>query len=245
MKLIIPDVRELLFSALEKSDYSVLIDSILHLGGRPIIFAGAVRDAMLAVETGNAQFRPRDFDIGIEGLEKKAFQKLFDSLGANANRYGGYHINRDGLPPIDVWRLEETCGIRLLKVPYHQVNVLRSFLINLNAIAFDAHTGFVYDHGCLKTIKSKQVDLVPDALLHSHATFAAKSFLISLRFGLPLTSNLQDFVGTFIEPESFWHEFNKIFGEAENTFTESAFADIRRMHPKLLINRTELPQDRS
>jgi hypothetical protein len=79
-------------------------------GGRPILFAGAVRDELYAALTGIPAL-PRDYDIGVAQMSRDCFVAFANSLGAARNRYGGYQFHaRDGLN-IDLWRIEDTVGI--------------------------------------------------------------------------------------------------------------------------------------
>src|SRR6266446_2329478 len=79
----------------------------LHSGpGRPYVFAGAVRDALLSVVE-RKRILPKDFDIGIDGLTKTEFNRIVSALKGRPNRYGGYRVRLRSGNVADIWRLEE------------------------------------------------------------------------------------------------------------------------------------------
>src|SRR5262249_48782308 len=158
------------------------------------LFAGAVRNAIFEIEHGVALGLPRDFDVGLIGTPRKAFDGLLTDLGARPNRYGGYRLTPPSAPPIDVWRLEETLCLRVHNAPCEVVNVLRSFVLDINAIVFDPLSGFFQGCGAVEAIRARRVGFVADVLVHSHATFAAKALLSAIRFSFDVTAPLERFV---------------------------------------------------
>jgi len=228
----IPDLKNVLYKTLEQSAISSIIDSILHSGGKPILCAGAVRDALISIEKGGTLSKPHDLDIGIAGLDRRRFDHLFRGIGAVPNKYGGYVVE-EAECPLDIWRLEETCGIRVHGLQAFESNVLRSFVIAFNSVAFDLYTGRLNDYGCLQAIRSKQIDLNSDALLHGHSTFAAKALILSARLCLPLSASMRSFVAEFVEPQCFWHEFSKVFGLGHDN-AALAFAELISRYPKIM-----------
>ena len=120
--------QKLLRAEIRAAGLDVIIKN-LHSGpGRPYVFAGAVRDALLSVIE-KKRIVPKDFDIGIDGLTKAQFAKIGSQLKGQPNRYGGYRIRLRSRNVADIWRLEETIGIRLRHRSSSIENVLRSFVL--------------------------------------------------------------------------------------------------------------------
>src|SRR5205814_1503737 len=88
----IPDARDLLLNGLGGSGVTALTEAALLCNARPLLFAGAVRDAILTIEHRRAPSLPRDFDVGLLGLTRETFDGLLRELRAQPNRYGGYRL---------------------------------------------------------------------------------------------------------------------------------------------------------
>ena len=88
-KLTIPTARDLVVNLFDSAGTTGIIEYLARQGGRPIVFAGAVRDALISVEWGTPARLPRDMDIGVYGLKQEDFHRLARNLGATQNRYGG------------------------------------------------------------------------------------------------------------------------------------------------------------
>lgn len=67
---------------------------------------------------------------------------VFQAFGRR-NRHGGYLLPAEGAPNWDVWRLEETIGLRKTGAPCSIENVVRTFNLDCNAVAMDLTTGLV------------------------------------------------------------------------------------------------------
>ncbi len=204
--------RDLLFDALKASGATALIEAALACNGRPLLFAGAVRDAVFTVEHGTEVRSPRDLDVGLVGMPREAFDGLLRELGAEPNRYGGYRVIQLGAPPLDVWRLEETLGLGVHNAPCELVNILRSFVLDINAIVFDPLSGFFHACGAVEAIRARRVGLTEGVLLHSADTFAAKAILSAIRFSLTPSASLEQFVWRYLRPATLAYEVSKSFG---------------------------------
>jgi hypothetical protein len=207
-----PDARDLLLLGLTGSGVTPLLEATLAHRARPLLFAGAVRDAIVAVEYGTRSSTPRDFDIGLLGLTQETFDGLLRDFGAEPNRYGGYRLVPSAAPPIDVWRLEQTVGLRLHRAPCAIVNVLRSFVIDINALVFDPLSGLFHELGALDAIRARRISIVRNALLHSTATFAAKALLAATRLSFDMSPPLHRFVLDHENPSTTAYEASKVFG---------------------------------
>lgn len=213
--LTVPAARDVLLVWFRASEVGALIEAVWKCGARPLVFAGSVRDAVrwtqLEVEGGNRL--PRDFDVGILGMSRRSFDNLLGDLGAVRNRYGGYRVLERGHPAIDVWRLEETWGLRITNSSASLINVLRSFVLDVNAIAFDPHTELFYDWGSIRAITARSLGIAREPILHSHSTFAAKALLSSMRWSASLTPELARFVRRYLDINALAYEAKKAFGQ--------------------------------
>jgi hypothetical protein len=191
----------------------LFIEAAVRGNARPLLFAGAVRDAIFTVEHGMPISLPRDFDIGLLGMPRKIFDGFLGELKAQPNRYGGYRLEQQTSTPIDVWRLEETLGIRIHEAPCAVTNVLRSFVLDVNALVFDPLAGLFQDCGAIAAIQARRINLVAGALLHSTATFAAKAVVTATRFSLETAEPLTHFISNHHLPSTTTYEATKVFGD--------------------------------
>jgi len=204
----IPGARDVLHRWIEDSGVAVLLDLIDAAGCSSYVSAGAARDA-IRYSQGLEATEPRDFDIAIEGLQGSLFSALMSEFGGTRNRYGGYRLNLANGGGCDVWRLESSCGLRAAKVAPSLSNMLRTFVFDLNSVAFDASTGLFYDNGCLRALRSKSLGLADEAIVHSEGWFAAKAVSLQLRFGLSLQRPIRQLIRTKLTRASLMHELNK------------------------------------
>jgi hypothetical protein len=65
---------------------------------------------------------------------------------------GGYVFVSDALPTWDLWRLEDSIGLRKTNTPCSIDNVLRTFNLSCNAIALDIRTAIFVDAGAINAI---------------------------------------------------------------------------------------------
>ncbi|PYT29341.1 MAG: hypothetical protein DMG57_11985 [Acidobacteria bacterium] len=105
------------------------------------------------------------------------------------NRHGGYVLRGEPAPAWDVWRLEDTIGLRKTGTPCSIENVLRTFNLDCNAIALDLGTGLFLDGGAIKAIHQKRIGFVRGVIRHSEETFAAKALILDLRLKYTLAAS--------------------------------------------------------
>ena len=172
--------------------HEILVD-VRAFGGRPFLFAGVVRDTLYSSLTGVPAI-PRDYDVGVAQMSSECFVAFASSRGAARNRYGGYQFNaRDGLN-VDLWRIEDTVGVLAASCKPTVTNVLRSFVIDLNAIAYDPADSVIHDEGCLPALVKREIGVVRGAIMHDHANFAGRALALKSRFDFRLSKELQDLV---------------------------------------------------
>ena len=171
--------------------------------------AGALRDG-IAAYYGDRSGDPRDFDIAIANVSREIFDDVLSGLGKR-NRHGGYVLSSQSDTNWDVWRLEETIGLRKTGSPRSLENALRSFNLNCNAIALDVRTGLFLDAGAIEAIRYKQLGFAQDAIRHSIDTFAAKALLLQLRLKYQVTDEMQRFVAQNLCVPTLLYEAVKVF----------------------------------
>jgi hypothetical protein len=205
------DAENQMLALLACADTQGLIRQFHQKRGRVYVFAGAVRDVLTWQEHGGKPCLPRDLDVGVSGLPKVDFDQIMTEAGAIANRFGGYRWKLQNSPPWDVWRLEDTIGLRLTRTRFSLENVLRSFVLDCNALAFDIDTGEFLHLGGLESIRHKRVDIARHAILHSQATFAAKALMLELKHSQSLSPALMVFVKHHLDRNALLHEAQKNF----------------------------------
>jgi hypothetical protein len=185
-----------------------LLSDLVKLGGRPFVMAGAVRDSV-AIDIKAWPVRsPRDVDIGVEGLRKQLFAEIMRSYGAQPNRYGGYRLPCWSPRYWDIWRLEETVGLRASTEVKSVENVLRSFVLDCNAIAYDVLLDRFIDLNARTSIVRSEISLLRNAIVHDEAVFAAKALLSHHTLRMQLTPTLTGFVSTHLNSSCLIHELS-------------------------------------
>jgi hypothetical protein len=203
-------VQHRILDSLYHGSRSALLEEFLKRNAKIYILAGAVRDAIAVLYEGRGDGRPRDFDIAIAGIQREDFNDVLASFGVR-NRHGGFVLREQELPTWDVWRLEDSIGLRKTGSSFSLENVLRSFNLDCNAIALDVKTGVFTDAGAIESIRRRQAGFVESAIRHSHTTFAAKALLIQLRFGYSVSVPMERFIKRHLEKDTLVYESLKIF----------------------------------
>jgi hypothetical protein len=206
-------VRDAVFSAINMDIRAEALHEFFKRGAHIFILAGALRDAIAAHYEGEGTGDPRDLDIAVANVSRELFDEVLIGLGRR-NRHGGYILSQPGSPDWDVWRLEETIGLKKTGAPRSLENMLRSFNLNCNAIALDVRTGLFLDAGAIEAIRHKRLGFADDVLYHSADTFAAKALLLHLRLNYQLTDEMRLFVAANLQPGSLLHETSKVFPSA-------------------------------
>jgi hypothetical protein len=202
-------VRDAVFTAINTDVRAEVLHEFFKRGAHIFILAGALRDAIAAYYEGEGAGDPRDFDITVANITRETFDNVLLGLGKR-NRHGGYVLSRPDSPNWDVWRLEETIGLRKTGARGSLENVLRSFNLNCNAIALDVRTGLFLDAGAIEAIRHKRLGFAENAIRHSVDTFAAKALLLHLRLKYQFTDEMQHFVARNMQSDSLLYETAKV-----------------------------------
>lgn len=190
----LPASRDSLYELFRAVDCASFLDKLLSAGASVYLTAGAVRDTLSRIEAGSSVPRPRDLDFCVADLPRSAFDRLCTECSGTRNRFNGYRLRTAAGVSLDVWRQEESIGLRRTGAPSSLANVLRSFVVDCNAVAFDVDTGFFYDHGGLRAIEDRTMGFAQSAILNSHDVIAAKALVLSFRNGLALGPEFADYI---------------------------------------------------
>ena len=203
-------VRHHIVDSIGQDSRSSLLEELLKRDAKIYVLAGAVRDAIASLCEGQGHGAPRDFDLGVAGINNEDFNYILAAFGLK-NRHGGFVLREQGRSTWDVWRLEDSIGLRKTGSIFSLENVLRSFNLDCNAIALDLKTGMFIDAGAIESIRRMRVGFVESAISHSHATFAAKALLAQLRFRYSLSHPMQRFIRRHLEKDTLVYESLKAF----------------------------------
>jgi hypothetical protein len=196
--------------SLYRTSRSTILDELFHRGAKIHVLGGAVRDSIAFEFDREADWAPRDFDIGVSAIEPAEFEYLLSAFGEK-NRHGGFVVKEQGFPTWDLWLLESSIGLRKTGAPFSLENVLRSFNLDCNAVALNVRTGVLSDSGAIEAIRRKRVDFVSYVLKHSLGTFAAKALLTEVRFGYALSAALASLIETRLDSNTLMYESRKVF----------------------------------
>jgi hypothetical protein len=203
-------LTEEILSSLHEDSRGALLREFLRHGAKVYVLAGAVRDVFVLDCRGKGEAVPRDFDIGISQVSRALFDSVVHGFGER-NRHGGYVLKEALRPQWDVWRMEDSIGLRKTGTPYTLENVLRTFNLNCNAIAMDIHKGELLDAGVVEAVRRQELSFLRNRIVHSRGTFAAKAVLLQLRFGWSMSAELERFVGKHLTHRALLHEALKVF----------------------------------
>jgi hypothetical protein len=219
--------RDQVLESLYQSPRATILEEFFRRGARIYVLGGAVRDVIASDFGQQSGWAPRDVDLGVIGVAAPEFEYVLSGV-ARKNRHGGFVLEAAGKPTWDIWRLENSIGLRKTGTAFSLENVLRSFNLDCNAIALDIRAGLIVDDGAINAIRRRQVGFVPNVIRHSRETFAAKALLTQLRFGYSTSSGLDLLIETHLERASLLYESRKVFpGLAVLSSPSSAFPVAR------------------
>jgi hypothetical protein len=209
-RLLLNSISDRILIALYSDPRIAILQEFLRHDAQIYVLAGAIRDALDSEYQGTGQLCPRDVDIAVSNVSREFFTSLAAAHGVR-NRHGGYVLAGHALPSWDLWRLDDSIGLRKTNTPCSVENVLRTFNLSCNAIALDIRTAIFVDAGAINAVHKKHLSFVKNAITHSQSTFAAKALLSQLRFSYTLDSELRNFVAEHLDYTALLHESVKAF----------------------------------
>lgn len=197
------------FRAILSTPAGDLLSECVRAGGHPFVMGGAVRD-VVAQELTSWPARPsRDVDVGVAGLRRERFTGIMKAYKGKRNHYGGYRFCSNNGPSWDVWRIEDTVGLKGSQEAKSVENVLRSFVLDCNAIAYDILQDCFLDLSARASILRAELSLIRGAILHDEPIFAAKALVCRFTLPMNLSPILTRFVGAHLTRSSLKHELSK------------------------------------
>lgn len=164
-----------------------IVQIAVSSGWKVGLFGGLPRDAALRGE----QASPRDLDIVLSGATLSEIQDAYRPYLVRKNKYDGIILNVEGIEA-DVWPLEETWGIRQLKIQNPSfASLLDTTFFNLEAIVVEIEKGgrTLHEGGFLQAIKDQELEINysdnPYPLL-----CLTRAIVLAKRFGLQFGPNL-------------------------------------------------------
>lgn len=199
---------------LDKLSYQVL--ELIASRCDVFIFSGVIRDFL----TGEYEYS-RDFDCVINGplLKERTIIDYLKESTYKTNNFGGLKIKRPNLI-IDVWRLQDTWGIKEMKADVNPNSLIKSAFFNFSAIVYDfKREKFIFDENFCKFLENRSMDVVyeenpniPLCLINIYHYNHKYLFSISLRMagwmkchyvnGMDLESIQRKHFGRVIYPQS-------------------------------------------
>lgn len=140
---------------LDQLSYEVL--ELIARQNDVFIFSGVIRDFL----TGNYEFS-RDFDCVVNGtfLKDSSIIDYLRNSTYKLNSFGGLKIKRQNLV-IDIWKLQDTWGIKEMKADINPNSLIKSAFFNFSAIVYDfKREKFIYDENFCMFLLTKTMDVV-------------------------------------------------------------------------------------
>jgi hypothetical protein len=209
-RLFLNSISDRILIALHSDPRVAVLQEFLKHDAQIYVLAGAIRDALASEYHGADQLGPRDIDIAVSNVSREFFTSLAAAHGAR-NRHGGYVLAGHTRPTWDLWRLEDSIGLRKTNTPCSLENVLRTFNLSCNAIALDIRTAMFVDAGAIDAVRKNRLSFVRNAIAHSKSTFAAKALLSQLRFAYTMDFALHNFVAEHLDYTALLHESLETF----------------------------------
>ncbi|HEY6332217.1 MAG TPA: hypothetical protein VI756_23010 [Blastocatellia bacterium] len=125
------------------------------------LVGGVVRD--LALRELKEINRPvGDVDLAVVGASSKAeVEAALGDLPRKVNRMGGLKIRvRKEGPVFDLWRVEDHLNVGESGPPFTIEKLLRYFLLDIDALAWDTANLNLYDYGGIASIEAERIDLL-------------------------------------------------------------------------------------
>lgn len=138
-------------------DFSYQILSLVSEQGDVFIFSGVIRDFF----TGDYECT-RDFDCVVDGtfLRDSSIIDYLRNSKYQLNSFGGLKIRRPNLV-IDIWRLQDTWGIKEMNADVNPNSLIKSAFFNFSSIVYDfKREKFIYDENFCKFLSTRTMDVV-------------------------------------------------------------------------------------
>ena len=210
-----------------------VVGRITERGWRGYIVGGMLRDIMLAPSM-NAL--PRDIDLIVVGPSQAALQDAFFDLTVRKTRFGGLHLVRpfeDGIPAkdrsdvlFDLWRLEDTWGLREQGLLPTIENFVKTPFLNIDSAAMELFPANgrekLVEFGFFEALTTRTLDIN-----YSRNPFPLVCIVRSLLMAAKLDFALSHRLAAFVCGYSRWGTFDDLmqaqishYGQGSCTATE-------------------------
>lgn len=146
-----------------------VLDRFMSRKWRSYVVGGTLRDIMLAP----AWAFPRDIDIVVDGPTREDMEGVLADLTVRRTRFGGLHLvkpfvddsgaRQSGEILLDVWRLEDTWGIRANGFAPTIENFVRTPFLNIDSVAIELCSRTTYrqivEHGFFRSLATRTLEI--------------------------------------------------------------------------------------
>jgi poly(A) polymerase-like protein len=178
---------------------------------RTYVVGGAIRDLLL----GPKGSWPRDVDVIVDGCSTRQLEAVFEDILIRRNRFGGLHLKRtvgtggaiaarvDLL--FDVWRLQDTWGIKARHLAPTISNFLATPFLNIDSIAValsdDSGQPTVYERGFFQAVRTRTLEINNEPNPFPFVC-AARSLILAATLNFRLGTRLAHFIHTLMATAS-------------------------------------------
>lgn len=163
---------------------------LLEVNNDVIVFSGVIRDYML--HRIDETIRDIDIVVAKQGYTEDMIG-LIQSYPYRVNSFGGVKMVI-GDQVLDLWRLEDTWGIRNEGYRSSAKSLVKTSFFNFSAIAYDLDEERFYIHKAFRRfLKDKRIDILYDKNPNVPLCIVNSKFY-SERLGMPLGKNLKSWI---------------------------------------------------
>jgi len=165
-----PSQTDVSASGAVRSGIHEVLERIVDRRWRAYVIGGTLRDVMLAP----GSVWPRDIDVVVDGCSTEELDKTFGDLLVRRTRFGGLHLAKSikcgGISQVcyqalfDIWRLEDTWGIRTRGLQPTIENFVRTPFLNVDSVAIDlvpknSRHRHIYESGFFQSLITKTLEI--------------------------------------------------------------------------------------
>lgn len=149
------------------------------------IFSGVIRNFLLGY------LENRDLDIVVGNLDDISIpRKYLNNIYYKRNSFGGYKL-KVGKIVVDMWELNNTWGIRRLKLRNTPYSLIRTAFFNFSSIVYDFNNErFIYDKSFLEFFKTPHAMNIRYEENPNTPLCIINTFYYSIKYSFPIRYNL-------------------------------------------------------
>jgi hypothetical protein len=194
-----------------RSAVNRVLDRVLERKWRAYIVGGTLRDVMLAP----ASALPRDIDIVVCGASREDLEAVFFDLMSRRTHFGGLHLvtpfrygglrQSRGQVIFDVWRLEDTWGLRNAGLPITIENFVRTPFLNIDSVAVELvprnARRRVTENGFFESLASRtlEINYAPNPFPH---VCVVRSLIMAAKLNFSLGPSLARYIAAYSQDGS-------------------------------------------